>query len=76
MTVGITELGERLHREFLEAGWRIEIHENMPGMPWKKFAYIAESAAVCAAANCVYEEMRTTLLIRALIQPAIEDALA
>ena len=58
MTVGITERGERLHREFQEAGWRVDLHENMVGMLWKKFAYIAGSAAVCAAANCVYEEMR------------------
>ena len=58
------------------AGWRIELHENMPGMLWKKFAYIAGSAAVCAAANCVYEEMRTIPITRALIEQAIEEALA
>ena len=75
MTVGITERGERLHRAFVNAGWRIELHENMTGMLWKKFAYIAGSAAVCAAANCVYEEMRTIPATRALIQQAIEEAL-
>ena len=46
------------------------------GMLWKKFAYIAGSAAVCAAANCVYEEMRTVPATRKLIQQAIEEALA
>ena len=76
MTVGITKRGERLHRQFLEAGWRIELHENMVGMLWKKFAYIAGSAAVCAAANCVYEEMRNIPATRALIQQTIEEALA
>ena len=76
MTVGITERGERLYREFTGAGWRIELHENMVGMLWKKFAYIAGSAAVCAAANCVYEEMRTIPATRGLIQQAIEEALA
>ena len=76
MTVGITERGQRLHRHFVDAGWRVELHENMPGMLWKKFAYIAGSAAVCAAANCVYEEMRTIPATRALIQQAIEEALA
>lgn len=76
MTVGITERGERLHRHFLDAGWRIELHENMTGMLWKKFAYIAGSAAVCAAANCVYEEMRTIPATRTLIQQAVEEALA
>ena len=74
-TVGITERGERLYREFLDAGWRVELHENMTGMLWKKFAYIAGSAAVCAAANCVYEEMRTIPITRGLIQQAIEEAL-
>ncbi len=75
MTVGVTERGERLHREFADAGWRIELHENMVGMLWKKFAYIAGSAAVCAAANCVYEEMRTIPETRALIRQAIDEAL-
>ena len=75
MTVGITQRGERLHQTFVDAGWRIELHENMTGMLWKKFAYIAGSAAVCAAANCVYEEMRTIPTTRALIQQAIEEAL-
>ena len=76
MTVGITERGERLQRDFLDAEWRVELHENMVGMLWKKFAYIAGSAAVCAAANCVYEEMRTIPATRGLIQQAIEEALA
>ncbi len=76
MTVGITDRGEGLLREFLDAGWRVELHENMAGMLWKKFAYIAGSAAVCSAANCVYEEMRTIPATRALIQQAIEEALA
>lgn len=76
MTVGITERGQRLLGEFRNAGWRVELHENMPGMLWKKFAYIAGSAAVCAAANCVYEEMRSIPITRALIQQAIEEALA
>ena len=75
IAVGITERGERLYREFTDAGWRIELHENMTGMLWKKFAYIAGSAAVCAAANCVYEEMRAIPVTRSLIQQAIEEAL-
>ena len=75
MSVGITERGERLLGHFREADWRVELHENMPGMLWKKFAYIAGSAAVCAAANCVYEEMRNIPITRALIQQAVEEAL-
>ena len=74
--VGISRRGENLLQRFQEAGWRVNLHENMPGMLWKKFAYIAGSAAVCAAANCVYEEMRTKPETRALIQHAVEEVLA
>ena len=76
MKVGISRRGENLLQRFQEAGWRVNLHENMPGMLWKKFAYIAGSAAVCAAANCVYEEMRTKPETRALIHDAVEEALA
>ena len=73
--VGISRRGEDLLQRFQEGGWRVNLHENMPGMLWKKFAYIAGSAAVCAAANCVYEEMRTKPETRDLIRKAIEEAL-
>ncbi|MDA1127913.1 MAG: ketopantoate reductase family protein [Chloroflexi bacterium] len=76
MKVGISRRGEDLLQRFQESGWRVNLHENMPGMLWKKFAYIAGSAAFCAAANCVYEEMRTKPETRALIQKAIEETLA
>jgi len=76
MNVGISRRGENLLQRFQEAGWRVNLHENMPGMLWKKFAYIAGSAAVCAAANCVYEEMRTKSETRQLIRDAIEEVLA
>ena len=76
MNVGISRRGENLLQRFQEAGWRVNLHENMPGMLWKKFAYIAGSAAVCAAANCVYEEMRTKAETRQLIRDAIEEVLA
>ena len=76
MKVGISRRGENLLQRFQESGWRVNLLENMPGMLWKKFAYIAGSAAVCAAANCVYEEMRTKPETRALIQRAIEEVLA
>ncbi|PKB68233.1 MAG: hypothetical protein BZY81_02660 [SAR202 cluster bacterium Io17-Chloro-G4] len=72
----LSERGQRLLPVFLDAGWRVELHENMPGMLWKKFAYIAGSAAVCAATNSVYEEMRSIPETRALIQAAIEEVLA
>ena len=76
MQPGITPRGEKLLAVFQEAGWRVELQENMPGMLWKKFAYIAGSAAVCAATNSVYEEMRSVPETRQLIQSAIQEALA
>ena len=43
-TIGITERGERLYQLFRDAGWRVDLLENMAGMLWKKFAYLAGSA--------------------------------
>jgi 2-dehydropantoate 2-reductase len=76
ITPGITERGRYLLREFQAAGWRVELHENAPGMLWKKFAYIAGSAAVNAATNSVYGEMRAIPETRALIQSAVDEVLA
>ena len=76
MQPGLTERGKLLLHVFEEAGWRVELQENMPGMLWKKFAYIAGSAAVNSATNTVYEEMRSIPETRSLIQSAIEEVLA
>jgi 2-dehydropantoate 2-reductase len=76
MALGITPRGQLLLQTFRKAGWRVELHENMLGMLWKKFAYIAGSAAVCAATNCVYQEMRSIPETRELIRKAIEETLA
>ena len=76
MRPGATQRGRRLLQVFQEAGWRVELHENMTGMLWKKFVFIAASAAVCAAADAVYAEMRSVPETRALIQGAMEEALA
>ncbi len=76
MTPGITPRAQRLLHVFREAGWRVELHENMPGMLWKKFAYIAGSAAVCTATNSDYQEMRSIPETRAVIQGAIAEGLA
>ena len=76
LTPGITPRGQHLLRVFRDAGWRVELQENMPGVLWRKFAYIAGSAAVCAATNCDYQEMRSIPETRATIQKAIEEALA
>lgn len=76
MTPGSTPRAQRLLHVFREAGWRVEFHANMPGMLWKKFAYIAGSAAVCAATNSDYQEMRSIPETRAVIQGAIAEVLA
>jgi 2-dehydropantoate 2-reductase len=76
LTPGITPRGQHLLRVFRDAGWRVELQENMPGVLWRKFAYIAGSAAVCAATNCDYQEMRSVPETRATIQQAIEEVLA
>ena len=75
MQPGINERGQKLLQVFQGANWRVELHENMPGMLWKKFAYIAGSAAVNAASNTVYAEMRTVPETRELIRAAIAEAL-
>ena len=73
---GITERCEKLLAVFREANWRVELQENMPGMLWKKFSYLAGSAAVGAATRTVFGEMRSVPETRAIIQGAIEEILA
>ena len=75
-TTGITERGERLYQVFREAGWRVDLLENMTGMLWKKFAYLSGSAGVCAASGCAYGELRSVPETRAAIEAAIAEALA
>ena len=72
---GITERCQRLLAVFQEAGWRVDLQENMPGMLWKKFSYLAGSAAVGAASNSVFGEMRAIPETRAVIQGAIAEIL-
>ncbi len=76
LTPGITGRGRNLLKVFLDAGWRVELAENMPGMLWKKFAYIAGSAGVNAATGSDYGEMRSVPETRELIEGAIEECLA
>ena len=72
----MTARGENLLLEFERAGWRVELAENMPGMLWKKFAYIVGSAGVNAATNTDYGEMRSVPETRELIEGAISECLA
>ncbi len=73
---GISERGERLFAVFKDAGWRVDLLENMTGMLWKKFAYLSGSAGVCAASGCAYGELRTVPETRQAIEAAIAEALA
>ena len=75
-TPGITERGEMLLSVFQQAGWRVELLENMTGMLWKKFAYLSGSAGVCAASGCTYGELRSIPETREVIRTAIAEALA
>ena len=75
-SLGITKRGRDLLELFRESGWRVELAENMPGMLWKKFAYIAGSAGVNAATGSDYGEMRSVPETRELIRGAIEECLA
>ncbi len=72
---GITERCRKLLAVFQEANWRVELQENMPGMLWKKFSYLAGSAAVGAATRSLFGEMRSIPETRAVIQGAIEEIL-
>ena len=72
---GITERCQRLLAVFQGANWRVDLQENMPGMLWKKFSYLAGSAAVGAATRTVFGEMRSIPETRAVIQGAIEEIL-
>ena len=56
---GFTERCEKLLAVFREANWRVDLQQNMPGMLWKKFSYLAGSAAVGAATRSVFGEMRS-----------------
>ena len=76
MQPGITDRGRNLLEVFQHAEWGVDLQENMPGMLWLKFAAIAGPAAVNAATNSVYEEMRTLPETRALIIAAMEEALS
>ena len=75
LTPGITERGERLLGVFQDAGWRVELQENMTGMLWKKFSYLAGSAAVCAASGSAYGQMRSIPETREMIRLAIAEVL-
>ena len=72
---GITPRGEKLLALFQEAGWKVQLAQNMPDMLWKKFGYLAATAALCTACNATIGEIRTTPETRALLQAAVVEAM-
>jgi 2-dehydropantoate 2-reductase len=76
LTPGITERGQKLLAIFREAGWQVELQENMLDMLWKKFAYLSASAAVCAASNSTMGEMRSVPETREVLKQAIAEGFA
>ena len=75
LTPGITERSQTLYALFAKASWRVTLEENMQGMLWKKFAYLAGSAAVCTASGSNYGEMRALSPTRKIIRSAIQEVL-
>jgi len=76
LTPGITQRGQQLLAVFREAGWQVELQENMLDMLWKKFAYLSASAAVCAASNSTMGEMRSVPETREILKQAIAEGFA
>ena len=75
LTIGSTERTDTLLTVFTKADWRVTLEENMQGMLWKKFAYLAGSAAVCTASGSNYGEMRILPSTRETIRCAIQEVL-
>lgn len=76
LTPGITQRGQQLLAIFQEAGWQVELQENMLDILWKKFAYVSATAAVCAASNSTMGEMRSAPETREVLKQAIAEGFA
>ena len=76
MEPGITHRGQQLLQMFREAGWEVELAENMLATLWAKFVYIGATAGVCSASQAVYQEMRSTPETRRLLAEAMGEIAA
>tara|TARA_A100001037_G_scaffold251520_1_gene235098 strand:- start:23368 stop:24273 length:906 start_codon:yes stop_codon:yes gene_type:complete len=74
--IGLTERGRTLNQIFENAGWDVELHENMEGVLWKKFAYLVAAASVCSASHSDYGSMRSNPDTRQLILEGAAEVLA
>ena len=74
--LGLSDRAKRFHEVFKEAEWDVELHENMEGVLWKKFAYLVASASICSASHSDYGSMRTNPETRQLIIKGISEVLA
>ena len=73
---GVTQRGQRWLEVFREAGWEVELAEDMPAMMWTKFAYIGATAGVCSASQAVYKEMASIPETRQLLAEAMAEIAA
>ena len=69
----ISSRGRRLLDIFSQAGWNVELSENALGALWRKFTYLAGSAAVNALTQITYGEMRSIPETRELIRAACQE---
>ena len=69
----ISSRGRTLLDIFSKAGWNVELSENALGTLWRKFIYLAGSAAVNALTQITYGEMRSIPETRELIRAACQE---
>lgn len=74
--IGVTERATMLNQMFKSANWDVELHENMEGVLWKKFAYLVASASICSASHSDYGTMRSNPDTRKLIIAGIKEVLS
>tara|TARA_B100000700_G_scaffold331811_1_gene469410 strand:- start:14021 stop:14926 length:906 start_codon:yes stop_codon:yes gene_type:complete len=73
--IGLSDRANMLNEIFKDAAWDVELHENMEGVLWKKFAYLVASASICSASHSDYGTMRSNPETRTLIIQGISEVL-
>ena len=70
---GLSARGRRLLPVFEEAGWNVELSENVLDTLWRKFIYLAGSGGVNAVTQVPFGEMRSISETRELIREAFRE---
>ena len=70
---GTSARARRLLDVFEEAGWNVELSENVLDTVWRKFIYLAGSAGVNAVTQVPFGEMRSVPETRELIREAFRE---